>query len=127
MIFPGLDAARRFSDKIWLVDGGKKWKLMERYPVRILVLTDQKVNILLKAISKERNESILLLDGAMEALPYDEAKIILNNMAEENSKVYSFVSSISIEKPGRYTLQATVTETETNRTLFTGTARVTVK
>ena len=95
--------------------------------LRILVLADQKVNIFLKSISSERNESILLINGVMDALPDDEAKMLLNNMAGENSKVYSLVSSLSIEKPGRYTLHATVTETETNRTLFTGTARVTVQ
>lgn len=91
-VFPGFNAARSLSDKIWMIDGGRNRKHGDKLPIGFLVAADQNVNINLELTNNKEDQPLKILNSTMEALPEDESKIILSNMPGIDAKVYCTIS-----------------------------------
>lgn len=108
--FPGLLPARKLSEEIWLIDGGKTWESGGEYPVKWLVLNG-KPDCILDATAKnaETGESAALVAmKRMEAVSAVEEKALLAGFENTSTHVYLLDTLVKVDKPGKYIVKASV-------------------
>jgi len=109
-VFRGFDMARRLTDNLWLVDGGKVWTGGAGNPTRWLVLgAGGDVALRVTAENADTGEIWTSQDIVCEKIPADEAEQLLVNLSgADPDKLYMAMASIGIPSAGYYNIRAEV-------------------
>jgi hypothetical protein len=126
--FAGVGLARSFSEEIWVVDGGQAWGTGGPWPTQWIVidregkLQGDELHLLVTAVDLNSGMRDLLVSEDVERLPEDETPGLLASLPGSAKGVYLLTTSITLQTPGCFRVEAIVTHRATGDPLYTGQA-----
>lgn len=128
--FAGVGLARPLSGEIWAVDGGQVWGVGSPWPMQWIILDrtgkaqGNELHLQVTAAKLDSDVQVPLVSEDITLLPADEAKGLLAGSSDSIDNVYLLATSVTVQEPGCYQIEATVTHSIEGTLLYTGQAVV---
>ena len=112
--FAGVGLARPLSEELWVVDGGGPWGTGADFPVQWILIDSQNLiqhtPLHIQVLGQYLNTQQIfpVSDQSMELLPTDVSSGLLSGDATP-PKIYSLVTTVSLERAGCLEIRAVVT------------------
>lgn len=126
--FAGVGLARSLSEEIWAVDGGQVWGVGGPWPTQWIVIDragkiqGDELHLLVTAVDLDSGTRDLLVNEDVEPLPEDETLGLLASLPGSAKGVYLLTTSVTLQTPGCFRVEAIVTHRAEGAPLYTGQA-----